>query len=79
MNKNCHNFRISHDIHIKLGPVTKLDKGNTATSKNFDDEIISVNYDVIYGIFAAIQKPDSGRIFYKTYIFANNNLLSYKN
>ena len=39
---------------MKLGPVTKLDKGNTTTSKNFDDEIISVNYDVIYGIFAVI-------------------------
>ena len=33
----------------------------------------------IYGQFAAIWKLDSGRKDYKTYIFINNNLLSYKN
>ena len=33
----------------------------------------------IYGQFGAIQKPDSGRMVCKTYIFINNNLLSYKN
>ena len=33
----------------------------------------------IYGQFAAIQKPDSGCVVYKTYSFTNNNLLSYKN
>ena len=32
-NKNCHNFRTSNDINMKLRPVTKLDKGNTAKSK----------------------------------------------
>ena len=33
----------------------------------------------IYGQFGPIQKPDSGRIVCKTYIFINSNLLSYKN
>ena len=32
----------------------------------------------MYGQFAAIQQPDSGRIVYKKYIFIKNNLLSYK-
>ena len=31
--KNCHKSRISHDIDIKIGPVTRLDKGNTTLSK----------------------------------------------
>ena len=79
------NTRTSYDIHIKLGPVTKLDKGNTEMSKTFDDDAMSANCDVIvffpiYGQFAAIWKPDSGRMVCKTYIFVNNNnLLSYKN
>ena len=33
--ENCHNSRTSNDIDIKLGPVTKLDKRKTATSKTF--------------------------------------------
>ena len=33
----------------------------------------------IYGQFGAIWKPYSKRIVCKTYIFINNNLLSYKN
>ena len=67
MNKKCHNFRISHDIDMKLGPVAKLDNINTATSKNFHDDVMIANYDVIllssiYGHFAAIPKPDSKRM-----------------
>ena len=34
INENCRNSRTSHDIDMKLGPVTKLDKRNTTTSKN---------------------------------------------
>lgn len=34
------NSRISNDIDIKLGTVTKLDKGNTATSKKFDGNVM---------------------------------------
>ena len=32
----------------------------------------------IYDQFAGIRKPDSERMVYKTYIFINSNLLSYK-
>ena len=33
INENCGNSRTSNDVGMKLGPVTKLDKRNTATSK----------------------------------------------
>ena len=32
---NCHNPRTNYNIHTKLGPVTKLDKKNKITSKNW--------------------------------------------
>ena len=32
-----------------------------------------------YSQFGAIRKPDSGYIVYKSYIFINSDLLSYKN
>ena len=32
--ENCYNSGTSDDINMKLGPVTKLDKRNKATSKN---------------------------------------------
>ena len=32
---------------MKLGPVTKHDKKNTAKSKKFDDDVMSANFDVI--------------------------------
>ena len=35
MKENCHNSRISNDIDMKLGPVTKFNKRNKTTSKNF--------------------------------------------
>ena len=83
INENCHNSRTSHDIDMKLGPVTKTDNGNTSTSRKFYYDVMSGNCDVliffpIYGQLAAIRKPDSGRMVYKTYIFINNNLLPYK-
>ena len=83
INENCHNSRISHDIDIKLGPVTRLDRGNTSTSKKIDDDVMSTDCDVIvffliYGQFATIRKPDSRCMVYKTYIFINSNLLSYR-
>ena len=69
---------------MKLGSVTKLDKTNKTKSKNFDDDVMSGNYDVIvifriFDQFGADRKPDSGRRVCKTYVFSNNNLLSYKN
>ena len=32
--KNCPNSRTINDIDMKIGPITKIDKRNTATSKN---------------------------------------------
>ena len=32
---------------MKFGPVTKLDKRNKTTSKNFDDDVMSTNCDVV--------------------------------
>ena len=69
---------------MKLGPVTKLDKRNKATSKRFYNDVMWENCDVvviflIYGQFGAIQKPDSGHRVWKSYVFINSNLLSYKN
>ena len=37
---NCHNWRTSDDIEMKLKPVTKIDKGNKITSKTFVDDVI---------------------------------------
>ena len=34
MKENCHNFQTSHDIDMKLGPVTKRDNRNKTPSKN---------------------------------------------
>ena len=47
INENCHNSRKSYDIDMKLGPVTKIDKRNMATSKKIEDHVISANWDVI--------------------------------
>ena len=47
INKNCHNSRTSNDIDMKLGPVTKLDRKNMGTPKQFDDDAASANYSVI--------------------------------
>ena len=78
--ENCHNFRTSDDIDMKLGPVTKLYRRNKTMSKNFDDDIMSENCDVIvifsiYGQFGAFPKPDSGCRVCKTYVSINSNLL----
>ena len=70
---------------MKLEPVTKLDKRNkTRPKKKIGDDTMSANCDVIvifpsYGQFGAIRRPDFRRTVCKTYIFINNNLLSYKN
>ena len=82
--ENCHNSRTSYDIDMKLGSVTKLDKTNKAKSKNFDDDVMSGNYDVIvifriFDQFGADRKPYSGHRVCKSYVFRNSNLLSYKN
>ena len=56
---------------MKLRPVTKLDNRNTEISEKFDDDVVLANCNVIifipiYGQFPSIQKPDSGRMVYKT-------------
>ena len=59
---------------MKFEPVTKHDKRNMKNSSNCD----IIVFFPIYGKFAAIRKPDFGRMVYKTYIFINSNLLSYR-
>ena len=81
--ENCHDSRISDDIDIKFGPVTKLDKRNKITLKKIDDDVTSANCDVIvifaiYGQFGEIRKLDSRRIVCTTYIFNNSNVSKLK-
>ena len=59
-------------------------KTKSSKFKKIDADVMSRNCEVIIifqinGQFEAIQKPDSGCIVCKTYIFINSNLLSYKN
>ena len=68
---------------MEPGPVTKIDKRNASTFKKSDDGVMMTNGVAIvlfsiYGQFAVIRKLDSGCIVYKTYIFINSNLFSYK-
>ena len=68
---------------MKLESIIKLDKGNKATLKNFGNDVMSANCDVItcsiYGQFEAIRKLDSGCMVCKTYSFINSSLVSLKN
>ena len=69
---------------MKLGPVTKHDNRNQTTLKKFDSDAMSGNCDVIvifqiFGQSGAVQRPDSGHRVWKSYVFSNSNLLSYKN
>ena len=69
---------------MKIGPVIKLNKRNKTTSRKFNDDIMSAICDLIlifpiYDRFGAIQKPDSGQIVCKSYIFINSNHVPYKN
>ena len=78
---NCHNSRTGDDIEW---PVTKRDKRNNPASQKFNNNVMPENLEVIvifpiYDQFRAIQKPDSGRIDWKSYILINSNLSSYKN
>ena len=68
---------------MKLGPVTKLDKRNKATSKKVDVDVMSEHFDLIvifriFGQFGAGRRPNSGQRVCKSYVFSNSNLLSYK-
>ena len=68
---------------MKLRAVTKLDKRNKTTSKNFDDDAMLKNCDVTviflsFGQFGATRRPDYGHRVCKSYVFSESNLLSYK-
>ena len=57
---------------MKLGPETKLDKRNKTTSKNFDEDVMSADCDVIvifpiFSQFGPIRKPDSQRTLKVTF------------
>ena len=58
------NSRTNHDIEMKLGPVTKLDKRNTETLKRFDYDVMSANCDVIVFFFRFMVnlQPSGSRI-----------------
>ena len=82
--ENCHNYRTSDDIDMKLGPVIKLDKKSRTTSKKFDVDVMLENCDVIvilqiFGQFGVVRRPDSVHRVCKGYVSSNSNLLSYKN
>ena len=58
--ENCHNFKTSNDIDLKLGPVTKTDKKNTTTSKIFGDDVMLTDFDIIvifYDLWAIWSNP----------------------
>ena len=46
---------------MKRGPVTKVDKGNKKTSKKIDDDVISLNCDVIV-IFQFMADLEQSRV-----------------
>ena len=57
--ENCHISRTSDDIDVKRGLVPKLDKKSKTTSKEFGDDVMLENFDVIaifqiYSQFGAI-------------------------
>ena len=65
---------------MKLGPVTKLDKRSKTTSKNFDNNVMSGDCDIIvifwiFGQFGAVQRPDSQHRVCKSCVFSNSYLL----
>ena len=56
---------------MKLQPVAKPDKKIRATSKKFDDDVISENCGN-FCQFGAILKLSSGHIVCKTYVLINS-------
>ena len=68
---------------MKLEPVAKLHKANTATSRKGNDVMLAnCSITVIFPVycqFGAMRKPYSGRMICITYILINSNFLPYKN
>ena len=54
--ENYHNSRTSNGIDVKLGPVTKLEKKNTAISKKSDDGDISEFVTLFFGFMANLEQ-----------------------
>ena len=84
--ENCYNSRISSNIDMKLEQVTLLDKRNMATLRKLDNDMMSINRDVIvifliYGQFGAIWKLVSRHMICKSDIFINSSsfFLQYMN
>ena len=82
INKSCRESTTSDDIDMKLGPVTKLDKRNTTTSKEFEvtscrQIMTPASLFLIDGWFATLQNPDSEDMDYNSCIFINSNFLHY--
>ena len=55
--ENCHNYRTSNDIDMKLRPVAKLDNRNKTTSKKVDVDVMTENCDVIVIFWSS---PEAG-------------------
>ena len=75
--ENCHNSRTSDDIDMKLGPVTKLDK-KTKTMTSGQKIVMLLSF---FGFLVNLEQS-GGQIpdrVWKSYVFSNSNLLSYKN
>ena len=54
---------MSHDIYMKLGPVTKTYNRNTATSRKIEDDVMSKNCDIIvFFQFITELQPTGSRI-----------------
>ena len=64
---------------MKIGPVTKIDKGNKARSREFyefSESCEVIVFLLIYSQFGAIWVVDPRLRNYKTYIFNSSNPLS---
>ena len=69
---------------MELRPATKIDKKKDSNIKKIESDAITAKCNTIftfpiYGRFETIRRVDLRLMFCNTYIFVNNNLLSYKN
>ena len=84
INRSCRKSTTSDDTDMKLGPVTKIEKRNTATSKELTvtscrQIMTPASLVLIHGWFGTLGNLDYGGIDYNSYIFINSSLLYYKN
>ena len=57
--ENYHNSRTSNGIDVKLGPINKLEKKNTAISKKSDDGDISEFVTLFFRFMANLEQFES--------------------